>query len=283
MVHIRRFFVIAAILLVLVSILAGCSSVPEEYTKGVRLDRDYPEDSLPLMDDAIVYYSEDDNGEIMIKYGVSGQSVDDIKDFYQDYFDDNDFYIDEDEDDNEYTASGSYFGFNFKLDAKTPRSENEQKAFTAIVKIEVNFFEEDALTVEQGLGYENDTEIIDFEHFDEIKGYLVGDLWQVVSIEDIDQSNYEDTLQLGQAFEFSENGDVRIYDNYKQTADICTWEINEVHQIIISGDISYTFTAYISTIEDVDYMLSHDGEHEKYWMRVTYLEFIKSGGAGFER
>jgi hypothetical protein len=213
MVHIRRFFVFAAILLILVSILVGCSSVPEEYTKGVRLDRDYPEDSLPLMDEAIVYYSEDDNGEIMIKYGVSGQSVDDIKDFYQDYFDDNDFYIDEDEDDNEYTASGSYYGFNFKLDAKNPRSDNEQKAFTAIVRIEVNFFEEDGLTVEQGLGYEEDTEIIAMDHFDTLQDYIVGDLWQLAIIEEMAQPGEDIVTDLGQAYEFLETGEVRIYDN----------------------------------------------------------------------
>ncbi len=79
--HTRKILLLIAILLLLSAALLGCDTVPEEYTDGVKLDRDYPEDDMPIADDAVIYYCDEDEDEITVRYGTS-EDLDDVADFY---------------------------------------------------------------------------------------------------------------------------------------------------------------------------------------------------------
>ncbi len=80
------------ILLIIMTAVLFTSCLPKEYKDGVKLDRDYPEDELPIYDDAIVYECEDDKDEITVNYGTE-DDIDDVIDFYQDFFEDENIIV----------------------------------------------------------------------------------------------------------------------------------------------------------------------------------------------
>ena len=119
-----------------VLIFAGC--IPSHYTKGVDAD-EYPDRDLPVYDDAIIFEYEEDDDEVTIKYGTE-DDVDDVMDFYQDYFKDEEIALDkEDQDKDEYQAIGFYEDFLFEIDVEEARGKNEEKVFNAVVEVEIEF------------------------------------------------------------------------------------------------------------------------------------------------
>lgn len=143
----KTFFV--ALLLCVVLILSSCSLIdsifdplPEKYVDGLREPKDLP-DELELYDDAIVYDVDEDDESVELSYGVS-EDLDEIIDFYEDLFDENEIeIIESDDDDDEFYVSGKGEGFTFELEAEPATAGYKERAFKTIVTIEVLFIESD--------------------------------------------------------------------------------------------------------------------------------------------
>lgn len=140
--------VIIVVILIVIAILLG-SCLPKEYRVGVKLDRDYPEDELPIYDDAIVYECDDDRDEITVEYGTD-DDIDDVIDFYQDFYEDDGdfFYLNEEFDKDSYEAEGMNHNFEFEIEVEEPKHNPEKRAFNTIVEITIVFIEESAESVQ---------------------------------------------------------------------------------------------------------------------------------------
>ncbi len=115
------------------SLFAGCASA--KYKKGVDYD-DFPDREIPIYDDAIVYSYEYDEGEWEIEYGTE-DDVDDVMDFYQDEFEDEDYTItDEKEAKDEYSVEGVIDEYEFEIEAEESRGDLE-KYFDTVVTVTV--------------------------------------------------------------------------------------------------------------------------------------------------
>ncbi|MBN2878444.1 MAG: hypothetical protein JXN65_02330 [Clostridia bacterium] len=140
-----------AVMICLLALFTGCSAIsslidplPEEYVDGVRVARDYPDDSLPIYDDAIVYAYEEDDGTIELSYGTE-DDVDDVADFYEDIFDSGDLKVDESEDEKDsYYAKGTGDGFVFEINVEEASGKYEERAFAATATVEIEFVETEA-------------------------------------------------------------------------------------------------------------------------------------------
>ena len=104
------------------------------------------------MDDAVIYFCDADDETISLKYGVEDE-LDDVADFYKDHFEDNEIVLDDESDKStRYTAQGRYQDFNFEIKAGAPSGTYEEKVFTTVVKVDIEF-------VDDSLGSINDLQV----------------------------------------------------------------------------------------------------------------------------
>jgi len=146
----KRLRTTVVLLLSLALILSGCSLfVPDEYKDGVKIDRDYPDDELPVYEDAIVFSSDKDkSGEITLLMGTK-DDLDDIVDFYKDHFEDEDILLtNERERKTSYTAEGHVEGYDFKLKAQAASGKWEEKLFSHVIEIVVTPAEEPVIAAD---------------------------------------------------------------------------------------------------------------------------------------
>ena len=144
----KKNFLLFAVLLTAAVILASC--VPSEYKKGLDLSRGYPEDDMPLYDDAVVFAAEEDKDEIEISYGVKDGDVDDVADFYKDHFEDNGIILSKEKDEkDEYEAKGAYEDFEFKISIEEASGKYEEKVFETVVEVKIEFVKEDSKTAKE--------------------------------------------------------------------------------------------------------------------------------------
>ena len=141
---------IILIILCVLTMLSGCAAVegifyplPEAYTDGVKIPKGYPHDILEIYDDAVVFDKEDDGSEIKIEYGTQ-DDVDDVIDFHMDLFEDKELAMEEtDESRDELRASGWGSNFYFEIKVDEAKGGYEERAFNTVVKVTVEFIEED--------------------------------------------------------------------------------------------------------------------------------------------
>ena len=143
----KKFIVLVALIMSFSLLFSGCAvltnildPLPEEYVEGLRLSRDFPDDELELYDDAIVFDQEDDDEEISITYGVEDE-IDDVIDFYEELFEDNELTIeDADEGKDDYYAKGSGDGFKFEVTVEEASGKYEERAFATVVEVNIEFY-----------------------------------------------------------------------------------------------------------------------------------------------
>ena len=141
----KRKTIIVAFVLCVVFILTSCSLIdsifdplPDKYVDGLKVPKDLP-DEIELYDDAIVYDADEDDESVELSYGVS-VDLDEIIDFYEDLFDEEEIeVIESDDSDDEFYVNGKGEGFIFELEAEIPTSGYKERAFDTIVTIEVTF------------------------------------------------------------------------------------------------------------------------------------------------
>ncbi|MBN2222899.1 MAG: hypothetical protein JW708_11880 [Vallitaleaceae bacterium] len=125
-------------LLTFILLLSMTACVPTKYKKGVDYD-DYPKEQIPIDKDMVVFdFEGDEESGYDVKAG-SRSSVEEVIEFYQDFFEENEVSIsDEDGDDEVYYFEGFYEGYRFVLDIYTPLSSIEKKAFQSIIEISLS-------------------------------------------------------------------------------------------------------------------------------------------------
>ncbi len=137
------------LVLMIVALLSGC--VPAEYKEGVKIDRGYPDKELPIYDDAIVYFCEEDSDEITLRAG-SEDDVEDVIDFYQELFEDEDAFIllDEKVKDDKYFAEGIIIGeeLTFEIEITQAKGDIEEKVFESQFEIIISPQEEEEIIEE---------------------------------------------------------------------------------------------------------------------------------------
>ncbi len=153
--------VMLAIIVTVVLLFSGCAVItnifdplPDEYKDGVDFSRDYPDDELELYDDALVFEAdEEEDEEITLKYG-SEDELDDLIDFYEDMFDDNELTVDEtDEGKDDYHAEGSGDGFKFEIDIEEASGDYETRVFKTVVEVTIEFYEVGEETLQNMQGF----------------------------------------------------------------------------------------------------------------------------------
>lgn len=194
-----KLLLLLAFVMLVSAVFVGCDQIPEEYTEGVKLDKSYPDEDMPIYDDAVVYYCDDDENEISIKYGVE-DDLDDVADFYKDHFEDIEIELEDETDkSSRYSAEGSYKDFQFKVKVTEPSGDYEEKVFTTIVKVDIEFIDDSLGTVS------------DIQNKVSLSDQLPG-FWRQESFED--SSGSISTYEYGTAYEFYIDGTLNIYFNF---------------------------------------------------------------------
>ena len=257
----RKLMLLAALMLLASALFAGCVVIPDEYTRGVRLDSAYPEDDLPIMDDAVIFFCDADDDTVSVEYGVEDE-LDDVADFYKDHFDDNDIVPDDESDkSSRYTAQGSYKDFVFKIRAGAPSGTFEEKLFETVVKIEIEFIEGTVPT--PGTAQPGEPASL----AQDILGF-----WRQESFEDSD--GIQDTLDYGQAYEFLADGTVNLYADFEFFGS-GSWEYVDESTILVTTASSEQ--EYVSVAQErrggVDYIIWTDSTGTLVFFRSSFEEF----------
>ena len=118
--------------------LAGCSP----YKTGVEYP-DFPDCDVELYDDAIVFEYDGDDEENEITYGIT-DDVEDVMEFYQELFEDEDYVIldEEADDDDEYKVEGYIDDIYFEIEAEEADGDAE-KYFDTTVNIKTEEMDDD--------------------------------------------------------------------------------------------------------------------------------------------
>ena len=199
----RKTFWLIIALLIVASMLVGCDDIPDEYIKGVKLDSSYPEDDLPIMEDAVVYFCDADDETISLKYGVEDE-LDDVADFYKDHFEDNEIVLDDESDrSSRYTAQGRYKDFEFEIKASAPSGTYEEKVFETIVKVDIEF-------IDDSLGSISDLQTATPAPYS-LAQDIIG-FWRQESFED--STGKTATYDFGTAYEFLSDGTLKLYVSF---------------------------------------------------------------------
>ncbi|MEX1376887.1 MAG: hypothetical protein AB1Z23_05335 [Eubacteriales bacterium] len=253
----RLFVVVLAATL----LLTGC--IPSEYTKGIDA-KDYPEKDMPVYDDAIIFEYDADDEEANITYGTEDK-LDDVIEFYQDYFDDEGISLDgESEEDDEYTAKGFFEDFVFEITAGEAKGKYEEKLFKTVVEVSIEFLDDEEIEERQGGNLEND--IIGF--------------WEVISLDY--GTSMEDIEGFGFAMEFLPNGKMDMfmfYINDGMTGN--DWEISKDGELVYyDPTMLENVTAQVKIEKDGDDILMYITEDDGgYVLKKTDKDaFIASEG-----
>ncbi len=128
---------IAALFFALTSFL-GCT--PSQFKKGVEVDENYPEDVLEIYDDAVVFESEERFGKVRLSLGTN-DDIDDISDYYRDFYEYKNITVKETLEDDEYSATFVMDGYEFDLKAEKS-SGDAKKYFEYVIEIKTKKLDE---------------------------------------------------------------------------------------------------------------------------------------------
>lgn len=129
----KKVFCIIVVLALLVS-MTSCFFLNNPYRRGVEYP-DFPDRDLDIYDDAIVFKYDGDEDESEIEYGIN-DDVDDVAEFYQELFEDDDYIIMEENtsDKDEYYVRGYIDDIYFEISAEEASGETKDY-FETVVEI----------------------------------------------------------------------------------------------------------------------------------------------------
>lgn len=134
---------VSKLLLLVLVILMICNTAActaDVYKEGLSDYDQYPEKDLPLYKESVVYdydYDED-NGAVELSFGTK-DALEDVIGYYKDFFKEEDIVLDkEDEEKDEYTATGQIKDFSFEITIEEARA-SKQKYYKTIADIDIEF------------------------------------------------------------------------------------------------------------------------------------------------
>ena len=207
----KKILLLTITILLICTVFLGCNLFePKQVLEEVRLSKDYPEDELPLYDDAFVYESDGDDESVTIRY-ASKDDIDDVVDFYKDLFENNSITLDKETDrSSRYTAEGLYSGFKFEV-VISEAGDEYAGDFKTLVRVDIEFSTE---SIPQSL----DQKLIGF--------------WRLESIDD--GTGALSSIPDAMAAQFIEGGTVYLYSNflYEGTA---SWETSGQANLLLTS------------------------------------------------
>ncbi len=111
----KKIFILLAAFFLAVTTFIGCT--PSQFKKGVELDEDYPKDVLGIYEDAIVFESEARFGKVIVSLGTEDE-LDDIVEYFRDYYEYMGISAKEELDDDEYSSEFTVQGYEFELNVE---------------------------------------------------------------------------------------------------------------------------------------------------------------------
>lgn len=250
-------FIIVLITLIL---FIGCDKIPEEYTEGVKLHRSYPAEYMPIYDDAVVYYCDNDEQSVTIKYGVDDE-LDDVADFYKDHFEDKGISLEDETDKStKYIAEGICIDFSFKIKITEPTGSYEEQVFKTVVKVDINLVHDSLGTADQ------------LKEESPLNNRILG-FWRQESFQD-NQGNKQKTYLYGSAYHFLPDGTVLIYLAYA-LVETGQWKAVDEKTLLFTPTDKESVNVTITTEKrnSEDYLLWEDAS--------GVLTFFKDSPDGF--
>jgi hypothetical protein len=126
-----------ALSLILMIVLVGC--VPSKYIRGVDTN-DYLDDIIPI-EKSMTAFELDisrDEDEYELKAGTK-KDVDEMIEFYQEFFEEEEIGPSEEEERRGYVATGFYEGYRFTLEISEPSESPEDTLFNTVVHITLEY------------------------------------------------------------------------------------------------------------------------------------------------
>lgn len=134
----KKLTLILLSLLLLMSLLTGCSLLdftPKEFTEGVMVNNNYPDDVLELYDNGIVFESDAHFDDVQLSIGTN-DGLNYIADFYKTIIKNNNIEpLEEKEDEGEYYVNFEFGGYEFKIKIEKPVGKYEEKLFSYVIYI----------------------------------------------------------------------------------------------------------------------------------------------------
>lgn len=123
------------LLITIVFVLINASCFPSNI-KEYKLDRNYPDDIVPVYDDAIIYDYENNEDQEHEVYAGTKDTVSDVAEFYSDFFDDEDIKLDSEKRSSSlYTAKGLFGGWMFEVIVAKPSTTSDKRLYNAMIEI----------------------------------------------------------------------------------------------------------------------------------------------------
>ncbi len=288
------------IVLLLACAMVSCSV----YKRGVKYD-DYPERDVPIYDDAIVFSYEMKGDKCKIKYG-SEDDVDDIMEFYQDEFEDEDYSIfGEDIDDDEYSVEGIIDDITFEIEVEEAKRDKEEKYFDTVVEVEIIFDSNDYAkanddktidnaeddedkTLADGISNESDNtvkvkaikDIVEGQVYESKGGYITVEFGKIEV-----ETGSNDYLHMKCPLTVTNNSDEKIYVavNETWTNGLClgacdNFELEKGESGVLYADLgaySYRY-AKISEIKDLLFYLIVKDTNDYETIDTAVMSFTNS-------
>ena len=128
-------------------------SCTNSYKNGVDYS-DFPDKDVPIYDDAVVFEFEVDENEFELSYGTT-DDIDDIIEFYQDEFEDEDYnIIEEVADKDEYSVEGYIDDIYFEIEVEeATRDEGDYFDYIVTIDIEFDYADESMNNTEKNAMY----------------------------------------------------------------------------------------------------------------------------------
>lgn len=138
------FYFSLSLIIMSTGIFSGCAQikrllniVPEKYTEGINYDRDYPDDDLEVYDNAVVFESDSRFDNIILSCGTA-DDLDDIIDFYEDFFEDNDIVLKQVQKNKDYYyASGITNEYMFEIEIEEAKGDYIADLFEYVIYISI--------------------------------------------------------------------------------------------------------------------------------------------------
>jgi len=107
--------------------------IPENYTEGIKYNKEFPDDVVDLYDDIIVY-KEGSLSNLMVLTAGSTDDIQDIRDFYLEFIKDNDIKVlEETNERKDYAASFELKGYMVEIKVTKPKGEYVEDLFESII------------------------------------------------------------------------------------------------------------------------------------------------------
>ena len=265
----KRFFT-AAVVLCFALLLSGCSAltnilnpIPQEYTEGVKVPREYPDDDLEIYDDATVFEVDEDDEEIKLTYGTE-DDMDDVIDFFEDLFEDNDLIIDEQEDDkDEFYAKGSGDGFEFEIEAAEAKGDPEERLFKTVVEVNVEFTESADVPV---LNPQETAKPAENNLIDNVQGF-----WHACGSD----GEISDAFRMEGVVMDISNNSIDMYSDFVLAETAVPFEIIGENQIKYNtSGTDYIWVVDFEKVNGIDVMSFTSNGSSIYFEKSNYFDFM---------